>query len=153
MAPELEVQGLPELLRKLRGLPDQVRAKVIKGAVASGAAVIKNEAISRAPIYSGKVGKNHPPPGALKAAIYQARLLKECTGTVEAWLVSVRKGPRAAASVRGNVDAYYATWVEYGTVKMGAKPFMRPAFEAKKNEAVEAMRQYVLAKLPDALKG
>lgn len=149
MAPKLAITGLPEMLRKLRTLPEVMQAKVIKGAVASGAAVIRNEAVIRAPYYSGQVGKNHPPPGTLRAAIYQTRLTSECTPTLEKWLVSVRKGKKAL----GGADAYYATWIEYGTIKMSARPYMRPAFEARKEAAVDAMRDFVAAKLPAALKG
>ncbi len=34
----------------------------------------------------------------------------------------------------GNREVYYARFVEYGTVKMGAHPFLRPALNAAKKE-------------------
>lgn len=37
------------------------------------------------------------------------------------------------------VLAYYGYFQEYGTSKMAAHPFLRPAAEAKKQEAAEAM--------------
>lgn len=70
-----------------------------------------------------------------------------------------------------NRDAYYAAWVEFGHwyvpaapdnlilrarrnrarrpggVFVPAKPFMRPAFEAKKREAVDAMERYLKKRL------
>lgn len=36
-------------------------------------------------------------------------------------------------------DAYYLRFVEYGTSKMAAKPFKRPAYEAKKKAAAQAV--------------
>jgi HK97 gp10 family phage protein len=39
--------------------------------------------------------------------------------------------------------------VEFGTSKMSPKPFMRPAFEAKKNEAVDAIRDYLAKRIPE----
>lgn len=145
----MEVKGLSEVLRKLRTMPEAFQARVIRGAVAAGAQVIRDEATARAPYYSGAVGKNHPPPGTLQAAIYQVRLTSECTPTHEKWMVSVRHGKKAV----GGADAYYATWVEYGTVKMAAHPYMRPAFEARKLAAVDAMRDFVARKLPEAVRG
>jgi len=34
----------------------------------------------------------------------------------------------------GNRDVFYALWVERGTVKMKARPFLRPALNAAKRE-------------------
>ena len=46
-------------------------------------------------------------------------------------------------------DAFYARFVEFGTVKMAARPFMRPAFEAKKGEAVDAIKAYLERRIPE----
>lgn len=169
----MKVKGLGEVLKALHELPAKVQKKVVKGAVASAAEVIRAEAELRAPIYTGTVQAGHPPPGTLKKAIYKARLASACTATVETWLVSARKGKKQEH------DAFYATWVEYGHYARGpsarsaeerkaldagthvplgsyfilAQPFMRPAFESKKLLAYEAMRSYVEDKLPAAVKG
>ena len=45
-------------------------------------------------------------------------------------------------------DAFYARFVEFGTVKMAARPFLRPAFEAKKGEAVDAIKVYLERRIP-----
>lgn len=37
----------------------------------------------------------------------------------------------------------YATYVEYGTRKMRAQPFVRPAFEAQKDKFIEDMEKLV----------
>lgn len=34
-------------------------------------------------------------------------------------------------------DAYYGRFIEYGTKKKSARPFLRPAFETKKDEALK----------------
>ena len=157
----MEVRGLSELTANLRAMPQAMQTRILKGMVATGASVIRKEAIERAPQYTGTVQAGHPPPGTLKRAIYQTRLVAQCTPTLEVWLVSVRKGKNQqnagpnhgdAGPMQTNRDAYYATWIEYGTVKMAARPFMRPAFEAKKQEASNAMRDYVAGHLPAILK-
>lgn len=179
-----EVPDLAAYIRELHALPKAIRDRVAKGAVATGASVIRKEAVQRAPIYTGKVQAGHPPPGTLKRAIYQTRLVEFCDATTEVWKVDVRRGS-TARSTRGKnkgqrnlgQDAYYAMWVEYGHYtrtpskknvigsrsarqKMGidfgsvrwvpAQPYMRPAFEAKKNAAVQSIQQYLRERLPDA---
>lgn len=115
---DVQVTGLRELGAMLRELGPKMQTRVMKGAVATAAAVFRNEAVRLAPVYSGKIGKNHPPPGALKKAIYMTRMVKLCNERVEVWMVNVRKGRRFQAHKSGgatnNVDAYYAKWVEYG---------------------------------------
>lgn len=178
---EVKLTGMDSLLAELRNLPASIRERVLIGAVAKAATVIKDEAVRLAPEWHGTVAKGHPPPGTLKRAIYSARLMDQCTDTFEARIVSVRSGKfYSAVKVKGggtvNKDAFYARWVEYGhytrtpgmtkqqhakarggvDLYTGAKwvpprPFLRPAFDTKKGEAGDAMREYLRANLPAAL--
>lgn len=175
----ITIDGLDKLLAELRQLPDAVSTRVLKGATATACAVIKNEAIRLAPEWSGPVGKNHPPPGTLKRAIYQARLSSKCAPGKEVWVINVRSGKKAQTTRRGkqtiNLDAYYAYFVEHGHFVRQKKkftrlqkkvmaasgkvryvppqPFMRPAFESKKGAAREAFAEYLRTQLPLAIKG
>lgn len=150
----MQITGLQDLNRMLTGLPQSLQTRVLRGMTATGASVIRKEAILRAPVYTGEVSQGHPPPGTLKKAIFQYRLSRECTPTRETFIVDVRKGKTIGKKGRINAnDAFYANWVERGTAKMAAKPFMRPAFETKKQAAVEAMRAYLIERLPDAVAG
>ena len=167
-----DVQGFDKLIEELRRLPEQMQSRVMKGALATGANVIKREAVLLAPESTGPVSEGHPPPGTLKRAIYAARLMDQCTTTLEVWKVGVRSGKRAQSVGKkgANLDAFYAGWVEHGhyarvskelgkdakkagralgvAVWVQAQPFMRPAFETKKGEAVQAMQNYVRERLP-----
>lgn len=176
----LEIPGLDDMLRELRELPTAIRVKVLRNVVASGAAVIRREAVRLAPASTDagpvKPQAGHPPPGTLKRAIYQTRMTQLCTPTDEVWKVDVRHGKQARSSKRGkstaNLDAYYAMWVEFGhftrvphsmtkTAKAAgralgvaryvpAHPFMRPAFETQSAAALEAMRAKLADELPYA---
>lgn len=171
--------SLNEMLKEFVRLPELFQKRLMKGAVATGASVIRVDAVARAPSWTGPVAQGHPPAGTLKKAIYQTRLVAECTTTLEVWKVDVRRGRQARAVKRGkataNLDAYYASWVEFGhytrapkgsakAVSTGASfvagsyyvmphPYMRPAFEAKKNEAVQAMQNYLNENIPAAVAG
>lgn len=137
MKMKTEITGLPQLAQVLHGLSGQVQGRLLREAVAAGAEVVRAEAEERAPYYEGKVGPRHPPPGTLKASVFKARLPEECNDMREVWQVNVKR----------RYAAFYAHFVEYGTVKMSKRPFMRPAWEAKKKEAREVM----VAKLAELL--
>jgi HK97 gp10 family phage protein len=163
----LKVKGLDALLAELTTLPQALQTRVMKGAVATGASVIRKKAIDLAPQYTGPVSAGHPPPGTLKKAIFQTRVTSACTPTREVWKVDVRRG-KAARSVgkKGtNLDAFYALWVEFGhytrvphemtkTAKAAGRalgvakwvpphPFMRPAVALASASAFDAMRGYL----------
>lgn len=168
----VKVTGLQELLTEFRELPQKMQARVIRGAAATGAKVLRDAAVTLAPVWSGPVAKGHPPAGTLKRSIYYYRAVNRCTPELEWFSVNVKSGNLARATkVKGatvNQDAYYARWVEYGhwtrapgktarehkqlrqinaLASTGAKwvpphPFMRPAFFNHKDEAVAAAETY-----------
>lgn len=120
MSQSMVTPNMDEFLAEVMNLPAAVRERVLKGAVASGAKVVKNEAILRAPVWTGPVQGGHPPPGTLKRAIYSTRAVNKCTPTTEVWIVDVRAGKRTITKgkrkgeVTDDQNAYYASWVEYG---------------------------------------
>lgn len=169
----IEFKGLEGLLANLKQFPQQVTARILKGAAATGASVIRKEAVLRAPMSTGPTEAGHPPPGTLKRAIYQVRVTQECTTTREVFKVAVRRGRRlnkAGKNLNDGKDAFYASWVEYGhfarvphkmtkTAKAAgrmlgvakwipAHPFMRPAIQAKQADAFRAMQDYILKQMP-----
>src|SRR5574337_608603 len=150
---ELEhIDGLRELKRALEELPKAIGRNVLRGAVRAGAQLIRKEAQQRAPVYTGDVSKGHPPPGTLKRAVYQKQINELSSATRQTFFVGVRKGNKyrnQGKSGKLSQDAYYASWVEFGTSKMAARPFLRPAFEAQKNAAVEAIRDYLAKHIPE----
>jgi HK97 gp10 family phage protein len=141
-----QVLGLKELHVALKELPDRIARNVLRGSVSAGAAVIRAEMKARAPVSTGPVSQGHPPPGALKKAVYQKQIRELSSLLNQTFYVGVRHGKKEQKRGKNkdvNLDAYYFRFVEFGTSKMAARPFMRPAFEAKKNAAVEAMKSYM----------
>jgi hypothetical protein len=115
----MDLAPLQGLFRELRTtLPQQLQARIVRGAVATGASVIRKAAISLAPIaspedLSDEQRATHP-PGTLKKAIYQVRLADASTPTLEVWKVDVRKGSRTTKKGNRLASAFYAGWVEHG---------------------------------------
>ena len=65
-------------------------------------------------------------------------------------IIAAKAGDRSAGlTVEGgaNGPSYYWKYVEHGTTKMRAQPFMAPAAEATENEAVEAIASELKSKL------
>ena len=135
----VKVEGLQALGEKLRELEATARTKLLRAATGVAASSIRKEVSARIPVLTGTA----------KRAIYVQRLTKSSGDGLEVFQINVRKGKRYEnltlkfGKDKGktvNMDAYYAKFLEFGTRKMGAKPFMRPAFEAKKEAAIEAFK-------------
>lgn len=144
----VKVAGLAELHRAIASLSKNVAGQQMRAAVTAGAAVVRDAAKARAPVYTGAVADGHPPPGTLKRAIAIRRAKRESTSSRVAYQVFVRHWGRAGKTKRqrsqgvqayGRFDAYYWHMVEFGTKKMSARPFMRAGFEASKNAALERL--------------
>ncbi|MDB5992402.1 MAG: hypothetical protein JWQ10_3805 [Herbaspirillum sp.] len=149
MADLENVQGLRELQEAMKQLPANIAKNVLRGAVNAGATVIRKEAAARAPVYTGEVSEGHPPPGTLKRSLYQKQIREKSSAVLQTFFVGVRQGKSAKKSKKGLIDAWYVRFVEFGTAKMSARPFMRPAFEAKKQAAVQAIKDYLEKRIPD----
>ena len=146
------VQGLRELQAALKELPAGIARNVLRGSVNAGATVIRKEAASRAPVSTGPKGADQSPPGTLKRSVYQKQIRELSNLVKQTFYVGVRQGKQYRnQGKKGNLsqDAFYARFVEFGTVKMAARPFLRPAFEAKKGEAVDAIKVYLERRIPE----
>lgn len=142
---QIKVEGLAELAKALKALPPEIAGKnggPLRRAIGRAAVVIRDDARRRAPVDTGNLRDN----------IIAVRKRKSPQGT-EGYFVEVRRKRRKYANTRANRrkgrvgktyenlgEAYYGMFVELGTAKMPAQPFLRPAFESKKTEAVETFR-------------
>lgn len=131
----VEIQGLAELDRKLRQFGPRLARNGLRAAVNAGAQVIKKDARNRAPVDTGRLSKK---------AIYVKRIREEVTFTREAYAVGVRFGKREQQKDR---DAFYWRWIEFGTKFKAARPFIRPAFESKKFEALQRIKEKLIERI------
>lgn len=135
------VSGLRELGEALRGLSQDMALKASRQAVAAGASVVRKAARQAAPKDTGNLEK----------AIVMKR--KRFTNITEEYNVAIRVGKRQdiknAKAGKGALgkDAFYARFLEFGTVKMSPRPFLGPALEANVNQATEAMKKRLAARI------
>ena len=148
-----KVEGLQELDRQLRALPERVAGNALATAVSAGARVIRNEAMARAPVDTG----------ALKSQIFTKRL-RSPSPSEKMSIVGVRSGLAKYANTKRNVRSgkagktyktdgktFYWKFIEFGTSKMAAKPFLRPAFDAKEQDAVLAITEKLDERIQKAI--
>lgn len=108
-------------------------------AAQAGIQVFYDEARARCPVSDAAHGKFQP--GNLRAAIYQAFGEDESTPGRSVYRTSWNKS-----------KAFYGTFVENGTSKMAAQPFLRPAYDAARGKAAQAARRRMLAEVKKVLK-
>lgn len=144
---DLEVKGLRELQERLKALPGKIATKALAASVMAGADIVRKAAIEKAPIgtepHAIRRGKGQPKvePGFLRKNIIRRRnrkAEKAASGGLDQ-RVTVDVG------IRGK--AYYWRFVEFGTAKMAARPFLRPAFEENKEKAATAIKDRLLKRL------
>lgn len=131
-----KIEGAGQLESVLKKLPAEVAAKVSEGAVRAAAALVRDEAIARAPIRSqpgvkydrkGKSGRARL-PGHLKRSI------------------RVKKVRRSGKSVHYVVTvgrAFYGMFSEFGTSRQAARPWFRPALDASASRALDRLGLYL----------
>jgi HK97 gp10 family phage protein len=149
------IEGLKELLAALKELPEKIARNALRVSVYAGAKVIRDEAKIKAPVTTGPVSEGHPPPGTLKRSIIMKWIPEQSGMYNQVFAVTVRHGKKYQKQGKKgdkSQDAFYWRFVEFGTSKMIAHPFMRPAFEAKKHDAVEAIKTRLAERIEEITK-
>ena len=129
MAEAMKVEGLAELQFALNELPRRLARKSIQKALRAAALPIRDDARSRVPVSSGTVRRN--------IVVQRSRVFTGKDGKFGV-LVRVRRMNKSARA-KGMSDPFYWRFLEFGTSKMPARPFLRPSFEGNKQAAVDTI--------------
>ncbi|MQM29598.1 MAG: hypothetical protein CRU78_03230 [Candidatus Accumulibacter phosphatis] len=127
----VQLQGVEELKRILARVPDKLRRKGLLKALRVSARLVRDDARLAAPVRQTR--KINHRPGTVKRAIsIRTSKFARRAGDVGVF-VSVRplRGARqkrlGAAGANNPNDPYYWRFLEFGTRKLTARPFLRPA--------------------------
>ncbi len=123
-----DVTGTDALLKALKQFPENIQKNVMTGAVRAAAKPIIDDARANVPVDSGNLKKSI---GVVKR--------KSDDKTKIHFSVTPRKG--------GKNDGFYGHMIEFGTSKMAAQPFMRPAFEKQDQQSIEAAKKYMAKRI------
>jgi HK97 gp10 family phage protein len=123
---DVQIKGIDELLKSLHVLPEQIQKNVLVGAIRAGATSISKEMKLLVPKDTGELQKSI---GVVKR--------KSDNKNVVYFSVTpqVKKG------------GWIAHFLEFGTSKMSAQPFIRPAYERKGEETIEVAKIYMAKRI------
>jgi HK97 gp10 family phage protein len=132
-------EGAKEIEDNLRKVTVELQRKILGEALVAGAQPIRDEAEATVVRSTGKLAQN--------IIIEQKRSKQAASQDV----LSVRVMPRRT-KLGAPDDAHYGSFVELGTSKMAAQPFLRPAFDSKRVESLEAAAETIRVGVEQVLK-
>lgn len=134
----LDFSGLGDIAKDLDLLSKAENNKVLRDATRAGASVLREEVISRAPERTGKLKKNI-------VVVTQGSVAK---GQISSGIHIRGRNPRTGNSdntmkAGDRRNAFYWRFVELGTSKTPAHPFVRPSFDVMQDEAYQAALRHL----------
>jgi len=118
----MTLKGMPELTKALKRIGENID-DVLEEAVMAGAEVAREDASRRAPKRTGKLSR---------------RIIAK---------IADQSHQMVASYVGPDETVYYGKFVELGTKKTKAKPFLRPAFDENNKEIRKAVRNVLKSAL------
>lgn len=148
----IKLDGVDELKRALAEAATTIRTKAVRGALREAGKVIQAAARAAAPVLAVPT-KTRTPGTVKKNILVRASKFARQAGD-EGVYINVR-GIRGKARVkklgRGGAknpnDPYYWRFLEFGTRKMAARPFLRPAATSKGPEAIQKFMASVVPQI------
>lgn len=145
----VRITGADELARALTEKPPIVAREIIRTSLRDAARPWREEMIQRVrrgwhvfqhAILKGKRGQGTAPAG-------REREYGVIASHIFTRVQVGASGFDGSASVYPSKRAFWASFLEFGTRKMRAFPFMRPSFEARKQEVLDRFVEDVREKL------
>lgn len=154
----VRIEGLQGVLEQLRALPPEIVSKAggpVKFALREAANLLRDEAKRnvRTIIDTPNVGGDDKSTGLLLLSIVAGRSKPKPGVKGERFAVRIRAKQKYPAE-RGNnlTAAQIGRQLEYGTEKRQPMPWLRPAFDAKKNEALQVFVAEISKRTTAAIK-
>lgn len=130
---DVEVRGVEDLLKNLRTFTTKIQKSVVTGAIRASAAAISKEAKKNVP----------KDKGDLKRAISVVKRKTKEKNVIKFSVVPKTKLLHKIQDAKGEKHYNYGGHIEFGSSKMTAQPYLRPAFENKGTEAIDIAKVYM----------
>lgn len=149
----VKLEGVEELKRAMAAAAGTIRKRAVRGALRQAGKVIQKAARIAVPVLTTPA--RYRKPGTVKKAI-SVRTSKTARRTGnEGVFINVRPIGSSAArvkkfgkeSAKNPNDPFYWRFLEFGTKKMAARPFLRPAAESKGPEAISTFMKSVVPQI------
>lgn len=147
---QIRITGAREMAAVLLQLPHHIAKQALTKALREAAEPILDEARTLAPVgqeSKGRVRLRRTKRGKVTISNYGKLKLSLRIANVPA-----NRTPHSATVVVTVGKAFWGLFVEFGTRFMSARPFMRPAFESKKMEALNRLGESLGEQIEKAAK-
>lgn len=124
---EFVIEGMPELEAKLKALERVAQKQILMDAVKEGAELIRASAEERAPRDTGQLA--------------ESIMFTLAGGDNIATEVTAKIGPRKSA--------FYGIFQEFGTAHHAPQPFLQPAMDEQRENAVRAAAAFLKNAISD----
>jgi len=116
MVVEAKVLGLPDFKRQLQALPEKLRRRALRNALAAGARVVRDAARVQTPVLTPGNALLAPyrKPGTVKKAIVVRTSKRDRRAGDVGVFVNVRPAKGAARGAKSKDDPFYWRWLEFG---------------------------------------
>jgi HK97 gp10 family phage protein len=157
MKTELKLSGVDGVLNTLRSLPPEVvsrRGGPVKSALRKGAVVIlkQEKANLQAVTNNATASETKESTGFLLANLIASRGKPPTVGKGERYLVRVRRKTYQRKGGKAVTTLKTANLLEYGSSKQPAEPWIRPAFAAKAQQAINTVQTELIKGLDRVVK-
>lgn len=137
----VKIEGLSQLQQAMQALGKKTSNRIAAKAMRKGGAIIRDKARANVPVL--KESTPYRKAGTLKKAIQsRTKVGKDGKTQTYVWVKGLStkqvlkfKGKTGKSGAFNPRDPFYWRFVEFGTSKMPARPFMRTAFAAEKERA------------------
>ena len=128
----VRIEGLDNLKRKLAEVPKAMRKRVLRNALAAGAREVRDVAKRNAPVLTLGTSLKAPyrKPGTVKQAIRVRTSKADRRAGDVGVFVNVRPAKAGQRGAKNPNDPFYWRFLEFGTKKMPARPFLQRATSA-----------------------
>lgn len=135
----VQVIGLKELEKKMIELGPKISRQALKSALVAAAKEVKKEAQRLAPAKTGR----------LRKAMYIKKMSKP-NPFKEDVIFGVRHGRKMS---KRDLDAYYWTFLEFGTKFINRLAFIQSAFQTGQGRALEKFKGVLARKISELVRG
>ena len=119
----INIAGAEDIIKELKKLSDAVAGEHLEASLRPGAKILREEASNLAPKRTGELSRN----------IFSEVRVK----SKESVIIDIGPSPQV----------FYGQFVEFGTSKMTARPFLRPALNNKKAEVEDVTKKELRRRL------
>lgn len=144
MKPSVKIEGFDKIRHTLAKLARLTNRDAVEDSLLQGAEVIAAEARNLVPVRSGNLRSSI-------AVVTNSRNVNFSGGSLSNGTYQVYIGPLQGKGQPH--DGFYGHMIEFGTVKMAAQPFIRPAFDAQADRAINVTIKHISDEFDRLTKG